>query len=112
MENNIMKTSSSNCIGTSFHGDTITVTPNFLKEIFGNPDFTGSQDDKTQTEWNLEEANIPFTLYDWKEYENFAWDREIEYHIGTHTKEESNMILKRLKRLIIFVNELKDTIIK
>lgn len=83
---------SSKIIGTSFHGDYIVISPNKLKDVFGEPSFAGSSDDKTQAEWHLEYDNIPFAFYDWKEYEDFAYNKEIQYHIGTHTAEESHII--------------------
>lgn len=100
MLNNIFKISSDNLCGTAFHGDYIVITPNKLKELFGEPSCTGDLDDKTQAEWALVYNNIPFALYDWKEYEDFGWDNEIEYHIGTHTANESHIIYDVLTKVI------------
>lgn len=90
---------SNKLIGTSFHGDYIVISPNKLKDNFGEPSFNGNKTDKTQAEWHLKYDNIPFSLYDWKEYEDFSWDKNIQYHIGTHTAHESEIIYSKLNNV-------------
>lgn len=76
---------------TSFHGDTIESTVNILTERFG-PSEVGDLV-KVQYEWSLIYNNeIPFTLYDWKEYREIEPDELIEFHIGARNKEESKLI--------------------
>lgn len=71
-------------IGTSYHGDVIHVTYDELVNKIGEPMFDGSGDDKVQKEWRfVTDDNVPFTVYDWKEYERDVTDGDIvEWHIG------------------------------
>jgi len=75
---------SNNTSGTSFYGVTLTVTPQKLIDVLGEPDFFGNDgSDKTNMEYSLEtEDEIAFTIYDWKEYRPLQMDETIEFHIG------------------------------
>ena len=75
---------SNNTGGTSFHGVTLTVTPQKLIDVLGEPDFFGNDgSDKTNMEYSLEtEDEIAFTIYDWKEYRPLQMDEKIKFHIG------------------------------
>lgn len=88
--------------GTSFHGDTINISANALRKLFGKS-AGSSGDGKVINEWQLlyknDSVEIPFALYDWKEYKYNDTDI-IEFHIGTHTSEESHEILNYLNDII------------
>lgn len=79
MENNIWT-------WTSFHDDVINLSYDELVERIGEPTYDGSGDNKVQKEWMLTtDENVPFTIYDWKEYDRDVTDGEIvEWHIGHH----------------------------
>lgn len=85
--------------GTSFHGYTLNIKPNNLITLFGP--YENPKDGKVQTEWDLLYDNIPFSIYDWKEYEDFEFDKVIEYHIGTHTEKESEIVYNAIIAYII-----------
>lgn len=77
-----------NCIGTSYHDDVINLSYDELVKRIGEPTHSyGYEDaDKVQQEWKFTtDENVPFTIYDWKEYEQDVTDGEIiEWHIGHH----------------------------
>lgn len=86
--------------GTSFYGYTVTSSVDRLTNYFGiNPDREGSADGKTSVEWDLEIEGIPFSLYDWKE-PKFSDDEIVQFHIGTHTEQESKAVCMLLDRYI------------
>lgn len=72
--------------GTSFHGQTFRMTPRELISLIGEPQYRGGIEDKSQYDWCLEIENtdIVFTIYDWKEYRVINEDEIIEWHIGSH----------------------------
>lgn len=74
-------------IGTSFHADVINLAYDELVECIGEPTYSEpSGDGKIQKEWLLTtDENVPFTIYDWKEYDRDVTDGdEVEWHIGHH----------------------------
>jgi len=77
--------------GTSFQGITILTSVQNLINTFGEPtvqDNTG--EDKVNFEWDMETENGDvFTIYDWKEYRKIDLDEQIEWHIGSHSREIS-----------------------
>tara|TARA_R100001377_G_C3121514_1_gene86078 strand:- start:81 stop:371 length:291 start_codon:yes stop_codon:yes gene_type:complete len=75
---------SNNTSGTSFYGVTLTVTPQKLIDVLGEPDFFDNDgQDKVNMEYNLEtEDGIAFTIYDWKEYRSLQMDQKVKFHIG------------------------------
>lgn len=82
-------------VSTSFYGDTIKTSCKELTELFGN--WHESDPEKVNFEWNLIlDDKIPFTIYDWKEYDLKESD-VINYHIGARNKEESSIIINVLK---------------
>ena len=71
--------------GTSFHNDVINLSYDELVERIGEPTYgEPSGDGKVQKEWTLTtDENVPFTIYDWKEYERDVTDGdEVEWHIA------------------------------
>jgi len=78
-----------NWIGTSFHDDVINLTYDELVARVGEPTYDGfGEGGKVQKEWKLlTNDNVPFTIYDWKEYDRDVTDGDIiEWHIGHHNK--------------------------
>jgi hypothetical protein len=75
--------------GTSFHGQVVKTTREKLANAFGKPESYSSWH-KTTYEWDcvvdgLDGEEIPFTIYDWKEYRPIGSDEVIEWHIGAKT---------------------------
>ncbi len=98
----IKKTHDTHTYGTSFHGEVITTTANYLLSLFpmDNPD-RGSSEDKVQFNWSLELADgTPFTIYDWKEYRPFDYDEPIEFHIGGHRSLDTIKARKALQEIL------------
>jgi len=93
-----MKKTIKSTINTSFHGVTITATPEDLIKVLGEPSsICLDQDKKVQYEWLMETKNgIPFTVYDWKEYHEIIPDSEIRWHIGTEHEFQSNVVFSEL----------------
>ena len=95
---------SNNTSGTSFHGVTLTVTPQKLIDVLGEPDFFDNDgQDKVNMEYNLEtEDGIVFTIYDWKEYRPLQMDEKIEFHIGgfsySQCAEAKNEVLRLINK--------------
>lgn len=86
--------------GTSFHNGYIRASYNDLVEVFGRHHY-GDIYDKVSSEWDLlhKESNITFTIYDWKEYNNYPVNNKnaiYDFHIGTLTEEETNIIVNAL----------------
>jgi len=82
------KLSSKSPTGTSWHGHTITATPNQLIEALGEPQY-GYNDgqDKSNFDWVCEtESGHVFTIYDWKEYVPLKMDSEYSFHVGANAK--------------------------
>lgn len=79
-----------------------------MTELLGFEPEYDEDDDKMHFEWRCEAKGIKFNIYDWKVYEDdieFYEENDIEWHIGTKTKEESKTItdflnerLKKIKR--------------
>lgn len=90
---------SSKLAGTSFHCDVITATTNELIKLFGEPS-RSLVEDKVTREWDLEYNNIPFSIYDWKEYREYTDDEVIDFHIGTHKASESHEIASVINSMI------------
>jgi len=70
--------------GTSFHNDVINLSYNELVKRIGEPTCGESVDGKTQKEWlMMTDDNIPFTIYDWKEYNRDVTDGDnVKWNIG------------------------------
>ena len=69
---------------TSFSFHTIEASTNQLIAVLGNPSQRGGISEKVTREWWLTtDDDIPFTVYDWKEWRNFDDDEVITWHIGT-----------------------------
>jgi hypothetical protein len=93
---------SNNTGGTSFHGVTLTTTPQQLIDALGEPQyFSNDGSDKTNMDYSLEtEDEIAFTIYDWKEYRPLQMDETIEFHIGGFSYSQSVEAKNEVLRLI------------
>ena len=93
---------SNNTSGTSFHGVTLTVTPQKLIDVLGEPDFFDNDGhDKVNMEYDLEiKDEIAFTIYDWKEYRPLQMDELIEFHIGGFSYSQCVYAKNEVLRLI------------
>ena len=88
--------------GTSFHGVTLTTTPQQLIDALGEPQyFSNDGSDKTNMDYSLEtEDEIAFTIYDWKEYRPLQMDEKIKFHIGGFSYSQSVEAKNEVLRLI------------
>lgn len=85
-----MKTTTQQINGTSWHGTTFMASRKTLLDLIGEPHGLGDVNEKVQYEWLLEtDDGTVFTLYDWKEYREFAEHETIEWHIGGHNLEDT-----------------------
>lgn len=86
--------------GTSFHGKTITATADELIAIFGPPSAdSNGMGEKTNLEWDLiTDDGTVFTIYDWKEYRKLSMDEPVEWHIGSHSKDDSDKVFSTIIR--------------
>lgn len=84
-------------ISTSFHNDVINLTYDELVERIGEPTYGELSDDgKVQKEWQIiTDDNVPFTIYDWKEYGRCVTDGDnVEWHIGHNGTNDSRKSIK------------------
>ena len=84
--------------GTSLVGY-IKTNYNDLVEVFGEPRYTSSGDDKVTAEWNLEfevdDEYVTATIYDWKLDETpFG---EYDWHIGGFSTQAAHIVAKYMK---------------
>ena len=84
--------------GTSLQGY-IKTNYNDLVEVFGEPRYTSSGDDKVTAEWNLEfevdDEYVTATIYDWKLGETpFV---EYDWHIGGFSTEAADVVSQFMK---------------
>ena len=86
----MIKATNKSLDGTSFHGATISASLAELQNVLGATHCEGTTNDKVQNEWDLElEDGTVFSVYDWKEYRNYADTEEIEWHVGAHNSNSS-----------------------
>ena len=83
-----MKKTNQSTNGTSFQDVTFKASVQNLINVLGEPtiqDNTG--EDKTNFEWDMETDNGDvFSIYDWKEYRKLDLNEQIEWHIGSHSR--------------------------
>ena len=80
----MLKSTSKDVFGTSFHLSTVRASVNELIKVIGEPTYESNDgEDKVNIEWELEDDNGDVvTIYDWKEYRKIGYDEQIEWHIG------------------------------
>jgi hypothetical protein len=87
--------------GTSFYGHVFVTTPQRLIDLFGPAECSNNDgEDKTNFEWTLMIGDLPFTVYDWKEYRSLRMEEKIEWHIGAHSSFVASMALSAIARTI------------
>ena len=99
------KLSKKSACGTSFHGHTVTATPNQLIEALGEPQF-GSNDgrDKTNFDWVCEtQDGKVFTVYDWKQYKSLDMDSYYSFHIGANSGTVASRALSEIRSKFILL---------
>ena len=85
-------------VGTSLQGY-IKTNYTDLVEVFGEPRYTSSGDDKVSTEWNLEfdvdGEYVTATIYDWK----LSGTPFVEYdwHIGGFSTQAAHVVSQFMK---------------
>ena len=91
----------SQVLGTSYYGHDLISTVNKIAKSLGEPHSGMSGDGKVSVEWRfMTDKYIPFTIYDYKEYDNPASenrDMEIAFHIGVENGYDGDKILAILK---------------
>jgi hypothetical protein len=87
---------------SSFHGGIITATVQELTYIFGDAQYKNNDGkDKINYQWYMKDTyGLLFTLYDMKYYRPLTADEVINWHIGCHSKEESDYIVDKVQTLI------------
>ena len=85
--------------GTSLVGY-IKTTYDEIVEVFGEPRYTNSGEDKVTAEWNLEfdvdDENVVATIYDWKLGKTpFG---EYDWHIGGYSTQAAHVVAEYMKR--------------
>ena len=88
--------------GTSFYDTTFTATVEDLRKILGEPDFQQNDgSDKTNFDWTMvTEDGTVFTVYDWKEYRKLKEDEQIEWHVGGHSRLDTEKALNEIKEAL------------
>jgi hypothetical protein len=101
----MLKSTSKEVNGTSFHNSTVRASVNELIKIIGEPTYEDNTgEDKVNIEWVLEnEGGDVITIYDWKEYRKIGYDEKINWHVGgmeknitDNAKEEIEYVLRFL----------------
>lgn len=83
--------------GTSFHGVTITATPNQMCKVMGDSKWSCG---KTNFNWvGLTEDEQVFTVYDWK-MGRVSKNQTVDFHIGGFSKESEEKAKQELLALI------------
>ena len=76
-------------------------TPQRLTDLFGPAHYSANDgEDKSNFDWTLMIGDIPFTVYDWKEYRTLELDEEVEWHIGAHNSFIASQALSAIIKLV------------
>lgn len=84
---------------TSFHQTTIRTSPQRLINTLGKPQhFQNDGMDKSNMDWICEtdDGEIFFTIYDWKEGRPLSMSQTYEFHIGGHSRYETEEAKREL----------------
>ena len=76
---------------TSFHNVTFKASVQDLTKVFGEPDYEDNTgNDKVNFEWVMEtEDGEVFAIYDYKYYRELDLTEQIEWNIGSHSRDIS-----------------------
>lgn len=88
--------------GTSFHGHVFRATPQQLIDLFGPAHYSSNDgEDKTNFDWTmLLGGEVPFTIYDWKEYRKLKMNEKVEWHIGAKDPYIAGLALSEIIKLV------------
>ena len=87
----------SNINMTAFHFGYVTASAAEIKKAL-ELNYMLLYDDKTNIEFDVElEDGTVFTIYDWKEWCCPGDETIVQYHIGTHTLEDTFKVVDALK---------------
>ena len=100
----MLKSTSKDVFGTSFHLSTVRASVNELTKIIGEPTYESNDgEDKVNIEWELEDDNEDVvTIYDWKEYRKIGYDEKIEWHIGGMSKNITDNAKREIEYMLRF----------
>ena len=103
----MLKKTSKDVFGTSFHLSTVRASVNELTKIIGEPAYESNDgEDKVNIEWELEDDNGDVvTIYDWKEYRKIGYDEQIEWHIGGMSKNITDNAKREIEYMLRFPSE-------
>lgn len=88
--------------GTSFHGHVFRATPQQLIDLFGPAHYSANDgEDKTNFDWTMIlGGQVPFTIYDWKEYRTLKMNEKVEWHIGAKNPYFASLALSEVIKLL------------
>jgi len=80
---------------SSFHRTVVMTTPNKLialaEHLGADYEDNNTGEDKSNFDFEFETiGGIYFTVYDWKEYRILSPDELVEFHIGGHSKPDTD----------------------
>ena len=80
---------------SSFHDTVVMTTPSKLialaEHLGADYDVHNTGDDKTNFDFDFQTTDgIYLTVYDWKEYRILSPDELVEFHIGGHSKSDTD----------------------
>jgi hypothetical protein len=101
----MLKSTSKEANGTSFHNSTVRASVNELIEVVGKPTYENNiGQDKVNIEWVLEDDNgNVITIYDWKEYRKIGYDEKIVWHIGGKNKDITDNAKEEIEYVLAFL---------
>jgi hypothetical protein len=101
----MLKSTSKEANGTSFHSSTVRASVNELIKIIGEPTYEDNTgEDKVNIEWVLEDDNgNVVTIYDWKEYRPLSYDEKINWHIGGMEKNITDNVKEEIEYVLRFL---------
>jgi hypothetical protein len=101
----MLKSTSKDVFGTSFHLSTVRASVNELTKIIGEPTYVVNDgEDKVNIEWELEDDNgNVITIYDWKEYRKIGYDEKINWHIGGKNKDITDNAKEEIEYVLRFL---------
>ena len=101
----MLKKTSKDVFGTSFHLSTVRASVNELIKVIGEPTYVVNDgEDKVNIEWELEDDNgNVITIYDWKEYRKIGYDEKINWHIGGKNKDITDNAKEEIEYVLRFL---------
>jgi hypothetical protein len=101
----MLKSTSKEANGTSFHNSTVRASVNELIKVIGEPTYVVNDgEDKVNIEWELEDDNgNVITIYDWKEYRKIGYDEKINWHIGGKNKDITDNAKEEIEYVLRFL---------